>query len=127
MPNVVVEELSRHVAAYPDRGDMGLLFTGSSGQPLRRSAFGTVWRKAVVDAGLSGVGYHALRHYYASLLIASGLDVKTVQTRLGHKSADETLNTYAHLWPDADDRTRQAVDVVFGGLPADSLRTGATR
>lgn len=39
---------------------------------------------------------------------------KTVQARLGHASAAETLDTYSHLWPDSDDRTREAVDVVLG-------------
>jgi hypothetical protein len=32
-----------------------------------------------------------------------------VQKRLGHKSAVETLDTYSHLWPDSEDRTREAV------------------
>lgn len=59
------------------------------------------------------VTFHALRHYYASLLIRHGESVTTVQARLGHASASETLNTYAHLWPDAEDRTRQAVDDVM--------------
>ena len=48
--------------------------------------------------------------------------VKTVQARLGHASAAETLDTYSHLWPDSDDRTREAVDQVLGsscGLSAD--------
>jgi integrase len=40
--------------------------------------------------------------------------VKTVQARLGHASAIETLDTYGHLWPDSEDRTRQAVDLVLG-------------
>jgi len=48
--------------------------------------------------------------------------VKTVQARLGHATAAETLDTYSRLWPDSDDRTRDAVDVVLGAL-ADSLRT----
>jgi len=39
--------------------------------------------------------------------------VKVVQARLGHKSAEETLNTYSHLWPDSDDRTRDAIDAVL--------------
>jgi integrase len=43
-----------------------------------------------------------------------------VQKRLGHKSAVETLDTYSHLWPDSEDRTREAVDAVFG------RRVGAT-
>ena len=46
--------------------------------------------------------------------------VRAVQARLGHASAAETLDTYSHLWPDSDDRTRAAVDAV---LFADSVRT----
>jgi integrase len=53
--------------------------------------------------------FHDLRHYFASLLIASGADVKTVQARMRHASARTTLDTYSHLWPDADDSTRAAV------------------
>jgi integrase len=48
--------------------------------------------------------------------------VKTVQARLGHSSAAQTLDVYSHLWPDSDDRTRDAVDTVLGTV-ADSLRT----
>lgn len=40
--------------------------------------------------------------------------MKTVQRRLGHATAAETLDTYAHLWPDSEDRTRAAVDSVLG-------------
>jgi integrase len=69
----------------------------------------------------AGTGFHQLRHFYASLLIRHGESVKTVQARLGHASASETLDTYSHLWPDSDDRTRTAVDSV---LFADSVRTG---
>jgi integrase len=63
-----------------------------------------------------------VRHYYASLLISSGADVKIVQARLRHRSAKTTLDTYRDLWPDSDDRTRLAVGVVLEGR-ADFLRT----
>ena len=48
-----------------------------------------------------GFRFHDLRHFLASLLIASGADVKVVQARLRHASAKTTLDTYGHLWPDA--------------------------
>jgi len=52
--------------------------------------------------------------------------VKTVQARLGHANAAETLDTCSHLWPDSDDRTREAVDHVLG-IPAEYiLSTAAT-
>ncbi|HXB49903.1 MAG TPA: tyrosine-type recombinase/integrase [Streptosporangiaceae bacterium] len=75
-------------------------------------------------AGLpEGFRYHDLRHYFASLLIASGCDVKTVQARMRHASATTTLNVYGHIWPDRDESTRAAVEAVFRDR-ADSARTG---
>jgi len=56
------------------------------------------------------VRFHALRHFYASALIAAGESVTTVQAALGHASAMETLQVYAGLWPDAEQRTRTAID-----------------
>lgn len=48
----------------------------------------------------------------------------TVQRALGHSSATITLNTYAHLWPSAADRTRSAasglIGDVLGKLPSAS-------
>ena len=61
--------------------------------------------------------YHDLRHYYASLLIASGADVKVVQARLRHKSAKTTLDTYGHLWPDSDNSTRAAIGDEIPAIP----------
>lgn len=70
--------------------------------------------------------FHDLRHYMASLLIASGADVKVVQARLRHASAKTTLDTYGHLWPDSDESTRTAIAAVLvarSESPADFLRT----
>lgn len=122
LPQVVVDALARHVQDFPPSED-GFLFTNLNGDPLRRSAFGTAWRQACAAAGVRGHTFHSLRHFYASLLIRHGESVRTVQDRLGHASATETLETYAHLWPDSDDRTRAAVDGVLGEAPADCLRT----
>jgi integrase len=51
-----------------------------------------------------------LRHTYASLLLAAGVDVRTVSEALGHHDPGFTLRTYAHLMPDAGDRVRAAID-----------------
>jgi integrase len=121
LPTVLVDALAAHLAAFPPLKD-GFVFVTDAGRPIRRTAFGDIWRAAVKVAGaLYGTCFHELRHYYASLLIRHGESVKVVQARLGHASASETLDTYSHLWPDSDDRTRTAVDSV---LSADSVRTG---
>ncbi|MGZ6583166.1 MAG: tyrosine-type recombinase/integrase [Solirubrobacteraceae bacterium] len=115
LPAVVVQALNDHIARY-DIAEDGLLFT-YKGKGIPRARFGHLFRPLAREAGLTahtGIGMHALRHYYASLLIRYGESVKTVQARLGHASASETLDTYSHLWPDAEDRTREAIDVVLG-------------
>jgi site-specific recombinase XerC len=66
------------------------------------------------DSAAKHTKHFALRHYYASLLISEAASVKTVQARLGHASATETLNTYAHLWPDSEDHTRAAIEGILG-------------
>lgn len=57
-----------------------------------------------------------------------GLATPVVQKRLGHKSAVETLDTYSHLWPDTEDGTRDAVDMVLGRVqPESSTLDASTR
>lgn len=113
LPQVVVDALAEHVGTFP-LGRDGLVFT-LDGEPITRQLFGHVWRPAARAAGIpQGKGVHLLRHYYASLLIRYGESIKTVQARLGHATAAETLDTYSHLWPDSADRTREAIDEAFG-------------
>lgn len=89
-----------------------------------QNTVGYWWRKTLRDAGLTGIKLHNLRHFYASGLIAAGCDVVTVQRSLGHAKATTTLNTYAHLWPTAEDRTRKAAESIMSasiGGPAATL------
>lgn len=127
LPATVVEALAAHLATYPP-GELGTVFSDDGGRPIRRNRFSDrVWRPAVAATGLRpGTRFHDLRHFYASLLIRHGESVKTVQARLGHASATETLDTYAHLWPDSEDRTREAVDLVLAPAVSPRSATPAT-
>jgi integrase len=76
--------------------------------------------------GLDEFTLHDLRHYYASGLIAAGCDVVTVQHALGHSSPTITLNIYSHLWPKAEDRTREAAEALMQAATSEtagSVRT----
>lgn len=86
---------------------------GRERRPPHQNTVGYWWRKTRRDAGHPTIRLHDLRHYFASGLIAAGCDVVTVQRALGHSSATVTLNTYAHLWPTAEDRTRAAADAIL--------------
>ncbi|MGI5251915.1 hypothetical protein [Actinacidiphila glaucinigra] len=56
---------------------------------------------------------HALRHFYASVLLDAGESIKAVSAYLGHADAGFTLRTHTHLMPTSETRTRKAVDAVF--------------
>jgi integrase len=71
----------------------------------------------LVAAAPARAGFHDLRHFYASALIAAGLHPKVIQDRLGHATIAETMDTYGHLFPDASEQGRDAVDAMFA--PAD--------
>jgi integrase len=58
------------------------------------------YKRIVKKIGLPEMRVHDLRHAYAMLALRNGDDVKTVQTLLGHKTPDFTLNVYAYT-PDA--------------------------
>ncbi len=57
---------------------------------------------------------HALRHFYASVLLDAGESIKAVSEYLGHADAAMTLRVYAHLMPSSSERARRALDDVFG-------------
>lgn len=113
-PDGLLEVVAQHIAHWrPGTDPARWLFPGTGVHPWHQNSVGYRWRKAREGAGLPALRMHDLRHFYASGLIAAGCDVVTVQKALGHHSATVTLNTYSHLWPDANDRTRKAADALF--------------
>jgi integrase len=125
----LVTIVKAHITRLSGRGAERWLFHGENGNPPRQNTVGYWWRKAREAAGSPKTKLHDLRHYYASGLIAAGCDVVTVQRSLGHSSATVTLNTYAHLWPTAEDRTRAAAAAMLGEVfaPTDERRRGLDR
>ncbi|MFE0627802.1 tyrosine-type recombinase/integrase [Streptomyces sp. NPDC058864] len=140
VPDAVASALATHMTAFPPveitlpwlRVDGPpvtrlLYFTALDGGPLRRNDFNThIWKPALAAAGVIPVpgpgerykaaredGMHALRHFYASVLLDAGESIKAVSAYLGHADAGFTLRTYTHLMPTSETRTRKAVDAVF--------------
>lgn len=79
--------------------------------------FSNWWRRFRIEAGMPGVKFHELRHTQATQLIAHGVDVKTVQARLGHSSASITLDMYAHMVPGRDEKAAEIVGEIFAKPP----------
>lgn len=70
-----------------------------------------IWKNLQIWTGITGIDTYELRHTAASLAIASGADVKTVQLMLGHASAAMTLDIYGHLW-------EEGLDTIPGAMEA---------
>lgn len=122
LPEVVGRALAVHIEQF-GTGPGGAIFH-QGGQLVRRQRAGDAIERARVRANAAapkkadpplpvGVRFHDLRHFYASMLIEGGASVKTVQRRLGHASAVETLDTYGHLWPESEEQTRATVERVL--------------
>ncbi|GAA2279157.1 hypothetical protein GCM10010149_23580 [Nonomuraea roseoviolacea subsp. roseoviolacea] len=111
-----------------------LLFSRKDGGPVRRTDFNVyVWKPALVAAGVipepqSGRrhqaarehGMHALRHFYASVLLDAGESIKALSQYLGHSDPGFTLRVYTHLMPSSEGRTRRAVDKVYEAAESQS-------
>lgn len=108
-----------HAAALTARcgwDDAGDVICDGTGGLASLNVFSKWWKKWVSSAGYPGLRFHELRHTHATLLIAGGVDVKTVQTRLGHSSAEITMSVYAHAMPARDCDAAASLDrALFGG------------
>jgi integrase len=66
-------------------------------------------------AGLLPIGFHEARHTYASLMIAAGVNAKTLSTFMGHQSITTTLDRYGHLFPGSEAEAAALLDAYLAG------------
>jgi integrase len=92
-----------------------LAFPRPDGEAWPPDRLSSTWAKTVRTMKLPKVTFHALRHTHVSQLIAAGLDVVTVSRRIGHSNPTITLNVYAHLFGNTDERAVAAVETALVG------------
>ncbi|WP_274558567.1 tyrosine-type recombinase/integrase [Streptomyces spiramyceticus] len=116
-----------------------LVFTSGVGKAIWRSYFDDyVWKPALALAGVippkepgkryaaaPDDGMHALRHFYASVLLDAGENIKALSVYLGHSDPGFTLRIYTHLMPSSEERTRAAVSTVFQRIHPTALTAAA--
>lgn len=111
VPDQVMRMLVRRSAGCPVDG---FLWPNRDGLPMispgHNSWFdGAVKRCQKADGSFPRVTPYGLRHVAAGLMIQAGANVKMVSAQLGHASAKQTLDTYAHLWDDGLDQVMQSL------------------
>jgi integrase len=85
------------------------LFTTWEGQPQHPSSMPKTLKRFCDKTELHYFGIHSFRHFNASLLIASGVDVRTVSTSLGHSQTSTTLDIYSHTFEAVQAQAANAV------------------
>jgi integrase len=86
-----------------------------------------LWHPALSTSRVSFTRTHALRHFFASSMLADGVPITDVAEWLGHASPEITHQYYGHLMPEAPDRGRHAIDNAMTSLNAPQPAAGAGR
>lgn len=89
------------------------LFTKWNGEPIHPDSITNWFQEFVKDNNLPDISVHSLRHTNATLMIASGVQVRTVSSRLGHANTTTTQNIYAHAIRSADEAAAEALDDIL--------------
>lgn len=99
-------------AAWSNPDD--LVFTDGTGKHY--AIHNKYFKRIAASIGRPDARPHDLRHTAATVAIASGADVKSVQDMLGHATASFTLNVYAHTSEQMMKDTASRMQGYYDGL-----------
>ena len=108
-----VRQLEARLAAGSEWQDQGFVFTTPVGTPLDPSNINKHFKRLLKAAGLPAIRIHDLRHSCATLLLAQGVDARTIMETLGHSQVSLTLNTYSHVLPALQRAAAAKLDAVL--------------
>ena len=106
----IVASLRPHLETMVLRRRRGLAFGRELDVPFSPSTLQDRADRAWAQAGLLRVTPHECRHGFAALAIASGVNLKALQTFLGHATIGVTLDVYGHLLPGAESEAAGLID-----------------
>jgi len=93
----VLSVLKNMLYGYVDAIETEVLFATKEGKTLSDTAYRLMWSKFEKAMGTKEITAHIFRHNFATTLYNAGVDVKTAQEILGHKSIQVTMGIYTHL------------------------------
>ncbi len=106
LPQILCNQLT----IYIDSIDKNSTFLFGGTKPLDDNTIYRRLREHTTQCGNKPIRVHDFRHSHTSLLIQSGATIVLVAKRLGHKNIEQTLNTYAHLFPNSESELINIID-----------------
>ncbi len=121
LPDMAIKALRAHkvrqaetrLAAGARWQDHALVFSNRLGKPIEPHDLHDAFKALLRKAGLPDIRFHDLRHSAASLMLAQGVPLRSIQDILGHSSIALTANLYAHV---GERLKREAADAMDGIL-----------
>jgi integrase len=93
------QELQHRPLAGSRWKETGLVFTSTIGTPCEERNVRRDLYRILRENELPAIRFHDLRHSCATLLLAQGVDPRTIMQILGHSQITLTLQTYSHVLP----------------------------
>ena len=115
---VLREQAARQLAEQQALGDewidSGRMFTAEDGSQLHPERISALFARLVRGAALPHIPLHGLRHTYASIALAKGVNPAIVSRRLGHATVAFTLDIYSHVLPEVDAEAAEMIAAFAG-------------
>ena len=102
----------------------GLVFPGDDDKHVPQNTSDANLRRICRLAGLREIGWHVVRHTFASHLAMKGVSPKVIQEQLGHTTMQMTMR-YMHLAPAAVSDTMSVLDGAEDAQSGQQLGNGA--
>ena len=90
--------------------DNDLVVCKADGTYYNPDVFSSKFNRLLEKIGLRHIRLHDIRHTNCTLLLLSGVNMKTMQGRLGHSDYSVTANTYSHVTAEADRAASELAD-----------------
>ncbi len=116
--HVILTEEGVELFSQATAGRDGLIFTTAAGEPWRKSMQARPMSEACRNARVKPIGFHGLRHTWASLAAMNAVPLLIIAKNLGHSDTRMVERHYGHLCPSYMADAIRAGAPRFGALPS---------
>ena len=133
LPQMLLEDIAALIEEHHSKAynHTDYLIQDGFGEPMNPSNFSTHLVRLEKEHGIAHVSVHGLRHTFATLLNAEGVDIAQISAELGHGNIVTTFNTYTHVFGGTTASSRGIADKMndkfgtFTALEANEKAVGA--